>query len=92
MNKTKSGLAAKVEDPKNLGDCSRGQQETTRQTSFRAPLDQSVERWTFNPTVKGSSPCEAKSILFSKKLAAAKHKNSEMTNATQKESRRAAQV
>ena len=62
------------------------------QASFRAPLAQSVERWTFNPTVKGSSPLWGEKYTSFKKLEAAKHKNSETTNVTQKESRRAPKV
>ena len=58
----------------------------------RAPLAQSVERWTFTPTVKASSPLWGEKYPFFKKLEAAKHKNSQMTNVTQKESRRAAKV
>ena len=37
------------------------------QDSFRAPLVQSVERWTFNPTVKGSSPLWGEKYTFFKK-------------------------
>ena len=75
---------------KNMGDCSQGQQETMWQASFRAPLAQSVERWTFNPTVKSSSPFWGENYTFFQE--AAKHKNSETTNVTQKESRRAAKA
>ena len=77
---------------KNLGDCSQWQQETMWQASFRAPLAQSVKRWTFNPTVKGSSTLWGEKYTFFNKLEAAKHKNSETTNVTQKKSRRAAKV
>ena len=54
------------------------------QASFRAPLAQSVERWNFNPTVKGSSPLWGEKYTFFKNLEAAKHKISETTNVTQK--------
>ena len=50
---------------KNLGDCSQGRQETMWQASFRAPLAQSVERWTFNPMVKGSKPLWGENYTFS---------------------------
>ena len=59
------------------------------QASFRAPLAQSVERWTFKPTVKGSSPLWGEKYTFFKKLEAGKQEKAEMTNATQKEPRRA---
>ena len=59
---------------------------------FRSPLTQSVERWTFNPTVKGSSPLWGEETPFFEKQEAGKQKNSEMTNATQKESRRVAKI
>ena len=64
------------------------------QASFRAPLAQSVERLTLNPTVKGSSPLWGEKYTFFKKLEAAKHKISETTNVTQKqkESGRAAKA
>ena len=62
------------------------------QACFREPLAQSVERSTFNPTVKGSSPLWGEKYTFFKKLEAAKHKISETTNVTQKESWRAAKA
>ena len=52
---------------KNLGDCSQGQQETTWQASFQAQVAHSVERWTFIPTVKGSSPLWGEKYTFFKK-------------------------
>ena len=62
------------------------------QASFRAPLAQSVERWTFNPTVEDSSPLWGEKTPVFEKEEAGKHEKSEMTDATQKESRRAAKA
>ena len=63
-----------------------------RQACFREPLAQSVERWTFNPTLRGSSPLWGEKTPVFEKNEAGKHEKSEMTNATQKESRRAAKA
>ena len=43
----------------------RDRKQTGKHTSIHvAPLAQSVERWTFNPTVKGSSPMGVVSIGY----------------------------
>ena len=75
-----------------MGDCSKGQQETIGQNFVRGPPAKSVERCTFIPTVRGSSPLWGEKTPFYEKQEAGKHKNSEMTNVTQKKSRRAAKV
>ena len=44
------------------------------QASFRAPLAHSVERWSFDPTVKGSSPLWGEKYPFSQKWKQEKKK------------------
>ena len=67
----------KFRSRKNLWDRSNWKQETMWHANFRAPLADSIERWSFKPYFKGSSLfCAAKNPFFTE-LKARKHRNSE---------------
>ena len=68
-----SGKRIRVQ--KNLGERLSQHQGTIRQASIRAQPDQSIERWSFNPTASVQVPCGAKKVLFDK-LERVKHKTS----------------
>ena len=77
---------------KNLAKRSKWQQKTKGQNFHRIQIANSVERSTFDPTLRGSTPLWGKKTPVFEKQEAGKHEKSEMTNATQKESRRAAKA
>ena len=82
----------KAKHSKNLTERSKWQQETKGQNFHRVQIANSVERSTFDPTLRGSSPLWGEKTPVFEKEEAGKHEKSEMTDATQKESRRAAKA